>query len=168
MLRMSGSVLLLPLYVFMLLTWTNLLRNPDEIRTEYLTNVCFERSVIDVTGHCPGWVFSNGKISFFSPRRSCRFCKERPFLRTASWNSSEQKCPGRGLLTELRLLRRTAVSLAWSEHSCTPSWNVFFNVLKVYTFSKTGYNEHYTNPSPPPSFHKPLSVPIYFIILMTI
>ena len=125
MLRMSGSVLLLPLFAFILLTWTNLLRHPDKIRTEYLKNVCFDRSVIDTTGRCPGWIFSKGKILFSFPRRSCRFCKERPFLRTASWNSLEQKWPGCGLLTGLRLLRRTAVSVACSKQSYTPSWLVF-------------------------------------------
>jgi len=75
MLRMSVSVLLLPLYVFMVLTWTNLLRNPDEMRTEYLKNVCFDRSVFDRTGHCPGCILSKGQILFSFPWRSCRFRK---------------------------------------------------------------------------------------------
>ena len=117
MLRMSGSVLLLPLYVFMVLTWTNLLRNPGEMRTEYLKNVCFYRSVIDTTGHFPGWIFSKGTILLCFPRRSCRFCKEHPFLRTASWNSLEQKWPGRGLLTDLHILTlRRLMSYIYMEH----------------------------------------------------
>jgi hypothetical protein len=68
---MSGAIILLSLCVFKALTETNLLCNPDDMRKEYLKNMCFFRLVTEMTDHCSAWIFDRGR--FYSALRHLLF-----------------------------------------------------------------------------------------------